>query len=101
MLKNCLKSEISTFAKLRISSHDLDIEKGRHRKTILIERKCVLCNMAIKDVKHFFMECTSISTYRKLFFDSSDQIVPSFASKTVDEKFAFIMECKDYDIACV
>ena len=29
------------------------------------------------------------------------QIVPSFFSKTVDEKFAFIMECKDYDIACV
>ena len=25
------KSEISTFAKLRISSHDLHIEKGRHR----------------------------------------------------------------------
>ena len=28
------KSEISTFAKLRISSHDLHMEKGRHRKTI-------------------------------------------------------------------
>ena len=35
------------------------------------------------------------------FFDALDQIIPSFASKTVDEKFAFIMECKDYDIACV
>ena len=30
------RSEISTFAKLRISSHDLRIEKGRHRKIIQV-----------------------------------------------------------------
>ena len=95
------KSEISTFSKLRISSHDLHIEKGRHRKTILSERKCFLCNMAIENEKHFVKECASLSTCRKPFFDALDQIIPSFASKTVDEKFAFIMECKDYDIACV
>ena len=51
------KSEISTFAKLRISSHDLHVEKGRHRKTILSERKCFLCGMAVEDEKHFVMEC--------------------------------------------
>ena len=38
------RNEISTFAKLRISSHDLHIEKGRPRKIILSERKCFLCN---------------------------------------------------------
>ena len=47
------------------------------------------------------MECASLSTYRKLFFDALEQIIPSFASKPVDEKFAFIMECKGYDIASV
>ena len=57
--------------------------------------------MAIEDEKHFVMECASFSTYRKLFFDGLEQIIPSFAGKTVDEKCAFIMECKDYDIACV
>ena len=77
------KSEISTFAKLRISSHDLHIEKS--------ERKYVQCNMAIEDEKHFVMECASLSTCRKLFFDALDQIIPSFASKTVDEKFAFTL----------
>ena len=40
-----------------ISSHDLHIEKGRHRKTILSERKCFLCGMAVEDEKHFVMEC--------------------------------------------
>ena len=48
------------------------------------------------------MECFSLSAYRNTFsFDELAQIVPSFFSKTVDEKFAFLMECKDYDIACV
>ena len=49
------KNEISTFAKLRISSHDFHIEKGRHRKTILSERKYFLCGMAVKDEEHFVM----------------------------------------------
>ena len=94
------KSEISTSAKLRKSSHDLHIEKGRHRKTILSERKCFLCGMAVEDEKHFFNECDSLSTYRNtFFFDDLEEIVPSFSSKNVDEKFSFIMECKDYDIS--
>ena len=45
-------NEISTFAKLKLSSHDLHIEKGRHRKTILSERKYFLWGMAVKDEKH-------------------------------------------------
>ena len=42
------KSEISMFAKLRISSHDLHIEKGRHRNTILSERKCFFAAWLLK-----------------------------------------------------
>ena len=33
-----------------------------------------------------------------LFFDDLEEIVPSFSSKNVDEKFSFKMECKDYDL---
>ena len=61
------KSDISTFAKLSISSHDLHIEKGRHRKTMLSEIKRFLCNVAVEDEKYVFMECDSISTYRNKF----------------------------------
>ena len=79
----------------------MHIEKGRHRKTILSERKCFLCGMAVEDEKHFVMECDSLSTHRNTFFDNLEEIVPSFSSKNVDEKLSFIMECKDYDISCV
>ena len=36
-----------------------------------------------------------------LFFDDLEEIVPSFSSKNVDEKFSFIKECKNYVIARV
>ena len=61
----------------------------------------ILCGMAVEEDKHFVMECDSLSTYRNKYFDDLEQIVPSFSSKNVDEKFSFIMECKDNDIACV
>ena len=50
--------------------------------------------MAVEDDKHFLMECDSLSKYRNKDFDDLEQIVPSFSSKNVDEKFTFIMECK-------
>ena len=61
------KSEISTFAKLRISSHGLHIEKSSNRKTILSDRKCFLCGMAGEDEVQFVMECESLSTHRNTF----------------------------------
>ena len=36
-----------------------------------------------------------------LFFDDLEEIVPSFSSNNVDEKFSFILECKDYEISFV
>ena len=65
------------------------------------ERKCFLCYKFVEDEKHFVMECFSLSAHRNTFFDELAQIVPSFFSKTEDEKFSFIMESKDYDIARV
>ena len=56
------KIEISTFAKLRISAHDLHIEKGRHTKTILSKRKCFLCDIDVEDEQHFVTNCSSLST---------------------------------------
>ena len=53
----------------------------------------------VEDEKHFVMECISLSAHRNTFYDELAQIVPSFFNKTEDEKFSFIMECKDYDIA--
>ena len=74
------KMEISTFAKLRISAHDLHIEKGRHTKIKLSNRKCFLCGIDVEDELHFVMNCSSLSTYtcRNTFSEELVKIVPSF-----------------------
>ena len=52
----------------------------------------------MEDEQHFVMNCSSLYTYRNAFFKELVEIVPSFISKNIDEKFTFIMECTDYDI---
>ena len=54
------KSEISTLAKLRISSHDIHIEKGRLERPYLVKMKCFYAawllkmrNILLWNVTHF------------------------------------------------
>ena len=52
-------------AKLRCSSHVLNIEKGRHKKTTSESRLCTLCNQnAIEDENHFLTSCQIYTTLR-------------------------------------
>ena len=44
--------------KLRCSDHALEIEKGRHRKTLRQERICTICgNGEVEDEEHFLLKC--------------------------------------------
>ena len=56
--------------KLRISNHDLEIEKGRHTipKTPLSERYCTHCNTnSIEDEMHFLLACPKYKSQRQNF----------------------------------
>ena len=48
-------------------------------------------NILLLNVTHFQLI--------EIFFDDLEEIVPSFSSKNVNEKFSFIMEYKDYVIS--
>ena len=50
-----LKDRIS-LTKFRLSNHNLMIEKGRHLKLPISERKCPFC-LSIEDEKHFLLDC--------------------------------------------
>ena len=52
--------------KLRISAHDLQIEKGRYSNTPLEKRKCTTCN-AIENELHFLDDCNLYDTLRSDF----------------------------------
>ena len=51
-------SERKAITKIRCSDHDLEIEKGRHRKVSREVRLCKLCNKGhIETEIHFLIEC--------------------------------------------
>jgi hypothetical protein len=61
------------FTKLRISSHQLQIELGRYtkpRKTPVENRICKLCNsQEVENEEHFVMSCTLYENARTTLFD--------------------------------
>ena len=44
-------------ASFRISSHRLQVEKGRHKKNARNERKCAVCQSEVEDEYHLLMVC--------------------------------------------
>ena len=53
-------------AKLRLSSHRLNIEVGRHNSIARHERKCTLCTLNdIEDEYHFVLRCPLYADIRR------------------------------------
>jgi hypothetical protein len=60
------KKHRNIIAKLRLSSHKLFIETGRHQNIVRDQRKCVLCNLNdIEDEYHFVLTCPYYADVRK------------------------------------
>jgi hypothetical protein len=58
-------------AKLRLSSHNLMIESGRHRRIERSNRKCELCNLNdIEDEYHFVIICPYFKRIRDNYIDT-------------------------------
>ena len=65
-------------ARLRMSSHMLKVETGRHINVPLNERKCELCNKNdIEDEYHFILICPFYDDIRKKYIDKFYQAHPS------------------------
>ena len=59
-----LKRQIT---RLRLSSVDLEIEKGRFNGTERNNRKCKICSLDIEDEYHFILICPAYVDLRKMF----------------------------------
>ena len=64
----------NVIAKLRLSSHKLFVETGRHRQIPRQDRKCSLCN--IDDVYHRILICPFYNNIRntQIFSDTSKHV---------------------------
>ncbi len=64
-----IKKSIPRITKLRISAHDLLIERGRYFRPKIPreQRLCTTCNK-VEDEEHFLLFCTKYSTLRSTTF---------------------------------
>jgi hypothetical protein len=85
-------------SRLRLSSHQLMIEKGRHRKPIIprTERICSICNLGIEDEFHFLTICPTYLEARNELFNTADNLTPNFKEiPTNFQKFIYLMSNED------
>ena len=63
------KLEKKILSRIRLSSHNLEIESGRHMKIPVEMRLCKSCNMQkVGDEFHFIMECPTFQKERSDLF---------------------------------
>ena len=79
------------FTRLRLSNHDLMIEKGRPLKLKVYERTCPLCNNGIEDEIHFTILCPALACTRDKFFSEVSETLPTFTNLCDHDKFFHII----------
>lgn len=74
----------NALAKLRLSSHQLCIETGRHRNIERVDRKCIVCNLNdIEDEVHFTLMCPAYADLRRQYIHNYFYNRPSVHKYTV------------------
>ena len=93
--------------KLRISSHQLEIERGRYcskkRKQERVEKEKRLCKNCssgeVEDEEHVVMMCPKYDHARRTMLNSLTEAFPPLENLTKHETFLFIMRCHDWEVA--
>lgn len=81
------------FCSLRVSCHDLEIERGRYKKNPKPpeERICKVCKFEAETEEHFIMACPAYRKQRVSLLAKLGNIMPSIYAKSHREKFEYIM----------
>ena len=77
----------TALTKLRLSSHKLMIEKGRHSGIESKFRFCPFCPNEVEDEKHFLMTCKPLSRLRSELLEKSRKSLPSLGYICAKQKF--------------
>ena len=89
---------ITSMARYRMSSHDLNIERGRYNNPItpVNQRICTRCELnEIDDEIHLLLHCSAINNERKILFDSVTAIINI---QPTNEMFLRIMTSRDITV---
>ena len=74
--------------KLRLSNHNLSIEKGRHQDLHLYDRTCPFCPEHIENELHFLIKCPTYESLRRRLLDDVEVLCIGFVYPE-DENFLF------------
>ena len=82
--------------KLRTSSHNLEIERGRYVRPRVSpeQRLCSTCHV-IDDEIHFVTKCRINACERKSFFQKMSFVDPNFTALDDKNKFVYLMQSQD------
>lgn len=84
---------------MRISSHKLQIERGRYQGVSRQNRLCLRCESSeIDDEKHFFFSCTTAPQERAQMKDMVNNICPNFDSLNHEQKLFWLLNSENVDI---
>ena len=98
VLKNV--NERRNLTRLRISAHNLNIEKGRHKRPVKVpkeDRVCDLCS-EVEDEFHYVINCQKFNTARGILFDNLFDFWVGFESLISEEKFLKLMKCDEVEV---
>ena len=86
------------FMSFRISSHKLEIERGRHKRLSVEKRVCIYCNSnTVEDEKHFIFECSLYDSLRQNFFTEIKNLCKHFSNLSQEARLIWLMtnECDE------
>ena len=79
-------------SKVRLSNHDLMIEKGRHLRLEAYQRNCPLCPLAVvEDESHFLLECQTFSLLRDEMFLHAKYLFTGFENLSREQKLKYLL----------
>ena len=97
------KSIYCNIARFRLSSHNLNIELGRHKRPFVPaeERTCEKCNLnQVEDEFHCLMICEQFNAIRNNLFDIVCKCIDNFFVLNPSEQFLQILTSKDTNLNC-
>ena len=78
-------------SKMRLSNHDLMIEKGRHLKIDKTERFCPFCPNHVESELHFLLQCKTFSPLRRILISEIYSIIPLFNLNSDHDRFITLL----------
>ena len=91
-LKNVDLEKRIPLTKIRLSNHDLVIEKGRHQGLEVHQRNCPLCSeILVEDELHFLLQCKTYTSIRADRFSQAKIYFPEFDHFSKDQQLKTLL----------